>query len=224
MKWLTNFLTSSIGQKILMSLTGLFLILFLVVHLIGNFQLLASDGGEAFNKYTKLMSHNPIIQLVAKGNYFFILLHAILGIVLYFKNRSAKGSKYAVGAQNTSWASRNMALLGTLLFAFLLMHMGHFWWQFKFGSNLPMVDYGGVSMIDAYTKVVEVMTQPLWLVLYLLGLLVLAFHLMHGFSSAFQTLGLRHNKYTPIIKFVGILYSILIPLGYAIIPLYLYFS
>ena len=225
MKWLSNFFTSSIGRKLIMSLTGLFLILFLVVHLIGNLQLLSNDGGKAFNIYTDFMSNNPVIQLIAKGNYVFILLHAILGILLALKNKSAKGSKYAVTPDNkTSWASNNMALLGTLIFAFLFMHMGHFWFQFKFGSGLPMASYDGVEMIDAYTKVVTVMSQPIWMAAYLIGLIVLAFHLWHGFASAFQTLGLRHRKYTPIIDGLGKAYSILIPLGFAILPLYIFFT
>ncbi len=225
MKWLSNFFTSSIGQKLIMSLTGLFLILFLIVHLIGNLQLLSDDGGEAFNIYTDFMSHNPVIQIIAKGNYVFILAHAILGILLALKNKKAKGSKYAVTAKNkSSWASGNMALLGTLIFAFLFMHMGHFWFQFKFGSGLPMVSYDGVEMIDAYTKVVAVMSQPIWMALYLVGLAVLAFHLWHGFESAFQTLGLRHRKYTPLISGLGKAYAILVPFGFAVLPLYIFFT
>lgn len=226
MKWLVNFLTSSIGQKLLMSLTGLFLILFLLVHLTGNLQLLSNDGGKAFNIYTDFMSHNPLIQFVAKGNYAFILLHAIVGIMLAFKNKKAKGSKYAVSAKNkSSWASNQMALLGSLIFAFLLMHMWHFWFQLKFREKLqPMVSYDGVEVVDAYSKVVGIMEQPIWAGLYLIGLLVLAFHLWHGFASAFQTLGLRHKKYTPLISGLGKAYAILVPLGFAVLPLYILFT
>jgi len=211
-----------------MSLTGLFLILFLTVHLIGNLSLLAGDGGRAFNEYTAFMGHNPLIQTVSIGNFFFIILHTIQGILLAFANKKAKGSKYAVTPKNnTTWASKNMALLGTLVLAFILMHLGHFWYQFKFcGPDcLKHITYdGGASMIDAYTSVVTVLTNPIWLICYLIGLMVLAFHLSHGFASAFQSLGLRHKKYTPIIIGLGKLYSILIPLGFAIIPLYLFFT
>ena len=104
------------------------------------------------------------------------------------------------------------------------MHLGHFWYQFKFGSAYSTVSYDGVEMIDAYTRVSQVLTQPVWLISYLIGIAVLAFHLNHGFASAFQTLGLRHRKYTPIIQFLGKAYSIVIPIGFAIIPLYLYFT
>ncbi len=225
MNWFSKFITSSIGKKLLMSLTGLFLILFLIVHLAGNLSLLSSDGGKAFNVYTDFMSNNPVIQTIAKGNYFFILLHAILGIALAVRNKQAKGGKYAVSPKNnTSWASNNMALLGTLIFAFLFMHMGHFWFQFKFGSGLPMTTIDGVEMIDAYAKVSAIMSEPIWVIAYLIGLAVLAFHLWHGFASAFQTLGLNHKKYTPIIHAVGKVFSIAVPAGFAVLPLYLYFN
>lgn len=226
MGWLLNFFTSSIGRKIIMSLTGIFLILFLTVHLIGNLQLLIDDEGKAFNIYSDFMGNNTLIQIISKGNFFFIILHTIQGILLYFKNKSAKGSKYAVSPKNkTTWASKNMALLGTLVLAFILMHLGHFFYEFKFNAAAQaMASYDGVQIIDSYARVVEVLTDPIWLACYLLGLAVLAFHLSHGFGSAFQSLGLNHKKYTPIINFVGKAYSILIPLGFAIIPLYLFFT
>ncbi len=225
MKWLANFFTSSIGRKFIMSLTGIFLILFLIVHLIGNLQLLSSDGGRAFNEYTEFMSTNALIQTIAKGNYVFILAHAIIGIMLYFKNKAAKGSKYAVAAKNdTSWASKNMAILGGIIFAFILMHMGHFWLKFKTNSGVSYVDYGDGQIIDAYASVVTVMSNPIWMACYIIGLIVLAFHLWHGFASAFQTLGLRHKKYTPIIEGVGKIYAIVVPLGFAILPLYIFFT
>ncbi|MFT4567945.1 MAG: succinate dehydrogenase / fumarate reductase cytochrome b subunit [Saprospiraceae bacterium] len=228
MKWIIQFLTSSIGRKLIMSLTGLFLILFLTVHLIGNLTLLTGDGGQAFNEYSAFMGHNPLIQAVSIGNFFFIILHTIQGLLLAFANKKAKGSKYAVTPKNnTSWASKNMALLGSLVLAFILMHLGHFWYKFKFygPDGLARVSYdGGEPMIDAYTSVVTILTDPIWLAAYLIGLAVLAFHLNHGFASAFQSLGIRHKKYTPIINGLGKLYSILIPLGFAIIPMYLFFT
>jgi len=189
--------------------------------------LLAGDGGRAFNEYSEFMGHHPLVQTISIGNFFFIILHTIQGLLLAFKNKKAKGGKYAVAPKDkTSWASKNMALLGTLILAFILMHLGHFWYKFKFcgESCLKYVEYDGVKMIDAYTQVVQVLTNPIWLAAYLIGLIVLAFHLNHGFASAFQSLGLRHKKYTPLINGLGKLYSILIPLGFAIIPLYLFFT
>lgn len=222
MKWLLTFFGSSIGKKLLMSLTGIFLILFLVVHLAGNLQLLKDDGGMSFNIYAKLMTTNPVIKLIAYGNYFFILLHAVVGIMLALYNRSAKGQKYAVSNHNnTTWASRNMALLGTLILAFILIHMGDFWLKMKLGQ-LPMVTYPGVEgeIKDLYFRVAEAFKEPILVAAYVIGMMVLAFHLWHGFQSAFQTLGLNHKKYTPAIKAIGKAYAILIPLGFAIIPIY----
>jgi len=146
MKWLINFFTSSIGRKLIMSLTGLFLILFLVVHLAGNLQLLKNDGGASFNEYAYFMTSNPLIKFIGLGNYFFILLHAIMGLLLWSKNKSAKGSKYAVRSNaKVSWASKNMALLGTLILAFIFIHMGDFWYKMKFTDQLALVSIEGLD-------------------------------------------------------------------------------
>src|SRR5688572_2805085 len=133
MNWIVRFFTSTLGQKYIMSLTGLFLISFLIVHLSGNLQLLADDGGESFNIYAGFMSHNTIIRIISIGLYTFIVLHAIQGIILAIKNKKAKGSNYKNGKPaGTTWEARNMALLGILIFAFLCFHMGDFWWKMRF--------------------------------------------------------------------------------------------
>jgi succinate dehydrogenase / fumarate reductase, cytochrome b subunit len=222
MSWFFNFLSSSIGRKLLMSLTGLFLILFLTVHLLGNLQLLKEDGGQAFNEYAYIMTHNPLIIIISFGNYFFILLHAFLGLFIWLKNRGAKGSSYAVGnTRDTTWASKNMALLGTLILAFIFIHMGDFWWKMKFG-NMGEVNIEGHLVKDLYTRVAYSFKE-LWIVIvYIIGLIVLAFHLSHGFASAFQTLGLNHSKYNGIIKNLGLAYAVLVPLGFAVIPVVFY--
>lgn len=228
MNWLVKLFTSSIGKKLIMSLTGLFLVTFLAVHLAGNLQLLSSDNGKAFNIYTEFMSTNGFIQFVSKGLYFFIIAHTIQGLMLWSQNRKAKGSKYAVSSTpNVSWASKNMALLGTFVLAFLLLHMGDFWFKIKFDPDaFQMVSYEevGYPIKDAYSKV-QVSFSKAWIVgAYIIGLIALGFHLRHGFQSAFQTLGLRHPKYTPIIKGLGLTIAILFPIGFAIIPLYMFFS
>lgn len=226
MKWLINFFTSSIGQKLVMSLTGLFLISFLPIHLLGNFQLIYDDGGQAFNEYAYFMTHNPVIKLISYGLYFFIVLHAIQGILIWSRNKKAKGPNYKVKtSQNSSFASKNMALLGTLVLAFLLIHMGDFWWKMKMGET-SMVLYEGMDhqVQDLYEKVAISFSNPMIVIAYIIGLIALAFHLLHGFQSAFQTLGINHKKYTPIIQFLGKAYGIVIPLLYAILPLYFYFN
>lgn len=227
MKWITKLLTSSLGQKLIMSLTGIFLILFLIVHLAGNLQLLAHDNGESFNIYAAFMSHNPFIRVISIGLYTFIVLHAVQGMALYFTNRKAKGPYSSKGkVDGADWPSRNMALLGILIFAFLLLHMGDFWWKMRFTDSLPLVNYSGHDqpVEDIFSRV-HVAFQELWIVIvYLIGVIALAFHLVHGFQSAFQTLGLNHKKYTPVIKGIGWIYAILFPLGFAILPLYHYFN
>jgi len=226
MNWLFKFFISSIGKKLIMSLTGLFLIIFLLIHLIGNIQLLYNDGGTAFNTYAYFMTNNPVIKTVSYGLYFFILLHAVQGILLWLGNKKAKGSSYAVKTNaNGSFASKNMALLGILIFAFICIHMSQFWWKMKFTDDLALINYAGYDhgVKDLYTKVYTSFKVPWIVIVYLIGMLALAFHLYHGFQSAFQSLGIRHKKYTPIISAVGVGYSILIPLGFAIIPLYVLF-
>lgn len=226
MKWLINYLTSSIGQKTIMTLTGLFLIIFLFVHLIGNFQLFADDGGKSFNLYTQFMSTNPLIQIVAKGLYLFIVIHTIQGILIAIKNRKAKGQKYAVSKDPSgSWASKNMALLGILIFAFLMLHMGDFWFSLKWEDSFPTVSYDNGEVVkDAFSRVQLTFSRLPFVIAYIIGLIALSFHLFHGFESAFQSLGLRHRKYTPIIHFIGIAYSLLVPAAFAMMPLYMYFS
>ena len=225
MNWLTKFLTSSIGQKLIMSLTGLFLIIFLVVHLAGNFQLLLDDGGEKFNLYAEFMTSNPLIKTVSYGLYAFIILHAIQGILLWRKNKAAVGgSRYAVkAASGTTWASRNMGPLGMIILVFILLHMYQFWLQMKMG-NVGQVSYGEKEVYNLYEIVALTFRNPVYVIVYVVSMLVIAFHLAHGFQSAFQTLGLNHKKYTPLIKGLGLLYSILIPLAFAIIPVYFLLS
>lgn len=223
--WLGNFLTSSLGKKVVMSLTGIFLILFLVVHLSGNLQLLYGDQGQAFNTYADFMQHNPLIQTVSLLLYFFIILHAVQGLVIYFQNKSARGNEgyRKFKPQGKSWASRQMAILGTLVLAFLFLHMGDFWYTMKFGDP-EMITYAGVAepVQDLY-KEVQITFSNIWFVIaYLVGLTALAFHLWHGFWSAFQTLGIQHDKYTPLIKTIGYIFSIVVPIGFAIIPITMY--
>ncbi len=222
MRWLNNFLTSSLGQKIIMSLTGLFLISFLVVHLLGNLSLTSDDGGYTFNTYAYFMTTNPLIKFVSIGLYAFIVIHTIQGLLLALKNRRARGQGYAVKTrENASFSSRNMALLGTLVLAFLLIHMGDFWLKMKM-DLLPMVTYEGYDepIANLYERVAIAFKNPLLVAAHVIGQIVLALHLWHGFQSAFQTLGLNHPKYTPFIKGLGKVYSILVPAGFALIPIY----
>jgi len=223
MNWFFNALTSGIGRKVIMSLTGLFLILFLLVHLAGNLQLLKSDGGESFNIYSHFMGNNPLIQFISKGNFFFIVLHIFVSMTLVIKNRQARPVRYKVynGAANSSWPSRSMAILGTLILVFIVLHLYGFWYQFKNGA-LADVEIDGVVMGNGYAWVVEAYTNPAIAAFYVISMAVLGFHLWHGFASAFQSLGLNHVKYNGLIKGLGKLYAVAVPVGYAIIPIVLY--
>lgn len=222
MSWLTDTLTSTIGRKLIMSLTGLFLIVFLIVHLAGNFQLLASDGGESFNAYAKFMTSNTVIKTASYGLYAFILLHIFMSLALVMKNRAARPIGYAKvkGSANSAWSSRNMGILGTIILFFLVVHMRSFWYEMKFG-NLPLDEFGNKNL---YLIVAEAFSQWWYVALYVVCMIGLGFHLSHGFSSAFQTLGINHKKYTPFIKGLGIVYAIIVPAAFALIPLYMFFN
>ena len=226
MSWFSKFLTSSIGQKTVMALTGIFLILFLVVHLIGNLQLLKDDGGEAFNHYAYFMTHNPLIKTISYLLYASILLHAVQGLMIWQRNKAARGTqRYAVNHTRPSErASRNMAWLGIIIFIFLLLHMYQFWFQMHWG-NLVYVEYGQFPehpVKDLYALVAESYRSMGFVLFYVISMAVVGYHLWHGFWSAFQTLGLNHRKYTPLIKWVGMAYAILVPLLFAVIPVWMY--
>ncbi len=221
MSWFSSFLTSSIGKKIIMSLTGLFLMLFLLVHLIGNLQLLIDDGGETFNIYAKMMTTNPLIKVISIGNYIFILLHAIQGLLLWRTNSASRSSRYAVASKSTTTiSSRNMGWLGTVILVFILIHMWQFWFQMHYGT-LELAKYADYpeGVKNLYIPVAAAFSQWYFVLFYVIAMAVIGFHLYHGFQSAFQSLGLNHKKYTPAIKTVGGVYSILVPLGFALIPI-----
>lgn len=221
MSWITKFFFSSVGRKVLMSLSGLFLCLFLTIHMAGNFQLLLPDNGDAFNLYTYQMTHSPLIKIASYITYIAILLHVIDGIALAISNRKARPIQYAKKPKGSSWASRNMALLGTIILFFIIIHLRGFWFELKFG-NVPDVVIDGTTYKNMYVVVVEAFKNPLYVAIYLLSLAAISFHLWHGFQSGFQTLGINHKKYTPIIKGIGYTFAILIPLGFAIQPIFIY--
>lgn len=223
MSWVTKTLNSTLGKKLLMALTGLFLILFLVVHLIGNLQLLLPDNGEAFNKYAESMATNPLIRVVSIGNFAFILLHVIYSILLTRLNRKSRPIGYAESgaSTNSTWSSRNMGILGTFILIFLLVHLKGFYYEIKFGE-VPFTDYEGVTYKNVFAIVAEAYSNILYVGFYVLSMALLAFHLSHGFGSAFQTLGLNHVKYSAFINKVGIGFAILVPALFALIPVVMY--
>jgi succinate dehydrogenase / fumarate reductase cytochrome b subunit len=215
-----NFLTSSIGKKLIVGLTGLFLISFLVVHVGINSAILLNDNGETFNTAAHFMSHNWVIRVMEIGLLLGILIHIGTTLKLHFENKSKRPVGYAVidGKANSKWYSRSMTLLGTLLLIFLVIHMADFWLHTKKALYITHEEE------NPYLEVKAAMQNPLLLVIYIAGFFSLGFHLLHGFPSAFQTLGLNHKKYTPIIKAAGTAFSIVVPGLFAAIALALFFG
>lgn len=208
-----------------MSLTGLFLCSFLVIHLAGNLQLLREDGGQAFNIYSRFMSTNFIIRSIEVFLFLGFIFHIYDGLYLAYLNRKARGGqRYAVNRpeENSNWSSRNMALLGTILLVFLVIHLYNFFYVARFGELDP-VEIEGIEYKNVYTMVVSAFQLWWYVAIYVLSMVALGFHLIHGFASAFQTLGLNHKKYTPAIKAVGYGFSIIISAGFAMLPLYFFF-
>lgn len=227
MNWFTRFLTSSLGQKFVMSLTGIFLMLFLIVHLLGNLQLLKDDGGQAFNVYAYFMTHNPLIKIVSYTLYASILLHAFQGLLLWQRNRTARGNiRYAVNhVRNSERPARGMAWLGIIIFIFLVLHMYQFWFQMHWGG-LVFVEYDSYDepVKDLYTLVAKSYENGLYVAFYVICMAVVGFHLWHGFWSSFQTLGLNHRKYNGLIKGLGAGYAIIVPFLFALIPIWMYLA
>lgn len=218
-------LGSSIVKKYWMALTGLFLCTFLVVHLGGNLVLLRGEEARLdFNAYAKFMTTFPVIKAISYLLYFSILFHSFDGILLTLQNRAARPVKYYYNRPeaNSTWQSRNMALLGTIILAFIVTHMANFWYKMHFG-NIPL-DANGNK--DLYEVVVTFFKDPnlgiVYVGLYVVSMIALGFHLLHGFASAFQTLGIYHKKYNPFIKNLGVLFSVLVSVLFAIIPVFIY--
>ena len=223
MNWLIKTLTSSLGQKILMSLTGFFLISFLMVHLTGNLMLFKNDGGAAFNAYANFMSTAGIVRVAEIILVTGFLLHIFVAWQLTRHNQQTRPQHYAYSRPdtNSAWTSRNMGILGSIILIFLLIHLYNFWFQYKFQANIPLVPDAGYK--DMYWLVQKVFMEEWWYsIVYIVAMVFLGFHLAHGFESAFQTLGLHHKKYTPFIRKLGLLFAIVVPAGFASMPIYFF--
>lgn len=223
MNWFTTTFSSSLGKKLIMSLTGLFLMLFLIGHVAGNLLLFKDDGGQAFNEYAHFMSTNQLVLILRIVTFASIIFHLIYSIVLTRRNNAARPIPYAKtsASPGTTWMSRNMGILGFLILIFLIIHLRTFLYEMQFGE-VPTVAYESGVVKDLYTIVVVAFSKLWYTALYVVFMIGLAFHLGHGFHSSFQTVGVRHAKYTPIIKKAGIAFSIIVPALFASIPLYIF--
>jgi succinate dehydrogenase / fumarate reductase, cytochrome b subunit len=222
MKW-SAFFTSSIGKKFVMSLTGIFLITFLVVHVGINACIWANDGGEMFNLASHFMATTVVIRIVEVGLFAGLLLHIIQGLILEIQNRSHRRTGYAIslGNRGSRWYSRSMGLLGTLLLFFLIMHLSHFWVPSRF-TELPSTDINGKEVANQYAEILRVFQNPVVVVLYVLGCISLMYHLLHGFQSAFRTLGVPNGKYIALVKGVGFGFAVIVSLAFAMMPVSVY--
>ena len=227
MNW-SQLFTSSIGKKIVMSVTGLFLISFLVVHVSVNACIFKdaldpTDDGDMFNRAAQFMARTVVIRIMEIVLFAGFFIHIIQGFVLDFKNRSRRKQKYAVdlGNRGSKWYSRSMGLLGTLLLLFLILHIAHFWVPSRITG---LEEIPGKEYHNLFKLMVEVFKNPVIVIIYVLGCISLAYHLMHGFQSAFRTLGVHNNRYIALLQGFGKGFSILISLLFALMPVVLYFG
>lgn len=201
-----------------MALTGICLIGFLCVHLVGNLTLFG--GAEAFNGYVETLDVvKPVIRVVEVILVAIFVFHIYNAYVLWWGNKKARPVAYKVNAssQNSSIFSRTMIYTGSIVFIFLALHLSTIWTAFNFGGHAEG------SSAGYYDIIVKTFQSPIYSVIYLLAVILLGFHLNHGFQSAFQTFGWNHKKYFSFIKGIGTAYSIIVALGFASIPIYFYF-
>ena len=225
MKW-SDFFTSSVGKKFVMALTGLFLISFLVIHVSINACIFndlydSNDNGDMFNRAAHFMASSMLVRTLEYGLFLGFFIHIIQGYVLEAKNLRRRGQGYKVNLANkgSKWYSRTMGLLGTLLLLFLIMHISHFWMPSRI-TGLGEVE--GENYHNLFQVMVDVFQNPFIVILYVLGCISLAYHLLHGFQSAFRTLGLYNFRYIRIVKGTGTAFSIIVPFVFASMPVAIY--
>ena len=209
---------STIGRKVLMALSGIFLVSFLVIHV--SINLISVFSEDTFNVASHFMGTNWLIQFVMQPVLMFgVFFHLIMGIILELKNTSARGIKYAYNkpSANSNWMSRNMIYTGLVIFAFLGLHFYDFWIH---EINVKYINVETEDPTRYYHETVEKFQDAWRVIIYVLSFVALALHLLHGFQSSFQSVGFNHNKYTPMIKKLGNAFAIIVPALFAFIALY----
>lgn len=222
MSWVTQMFTSSLGRKFVMAITGLFLCSFLIIHLTGNLLTLVPDGGLSFNAFTHFMEHTIVIKILEYVLFAGFIIHIIQAAVISYRNRLSRPVKYAVssGANNSTWYSRNMGVLGVIILIFLVIHLRDFFYELKFGDDDFGLDANG--NVNLYKEVVATFGLLPYALLYFVAMFGLGYHLWHGFQSAFRSLGIAHKKYQPMIEGLGKIYTIVITGGFMFLPVYWY--
>jgi len=223
MKWFTDLITSSLGKKMVMALTGLFLISFLIIHVTINAMIFYNDGGETFSHWGHFMGTNPIIRFLEIGLVAGFLLHIYQGLALWRQNHAARPVKYkhVKHPEKSQWYSRSMGLLGTIILLFLIMHASHFWIPNRVSQGIGHWEDGELNL---FVRMLETFSNGWIVIAYVVGCFSLFWHLLHGFKSAFQSLGLNHIKYNGVIAFVGTAFSIIVPIIFALMPIAIYFK
>jgi len=216
MKKILAFFSTSVGRKLLMGLSGLFLCSFLVVHLYINLFVLKSDTGQTFDVYAEFMSTYPLMRPLEIVLFAGFLLHMILGIWLWYANRKVRPQGYAVNrASDTSaLSSRIMWITGGFVLVFLVLHVNAFFVRSRFFPHDQTM----------YDIIRDAFQSPTTVVFYLVALVFLAYHLRHGWQSSFQTFGLLNGKYKGLIEAIGVVFWLLIPAGFALIPIVVFLS
>jgi len=209
---------SSLGKKLVMGITGLFLISFLMVHCFLNSLIFINDGGETFNLGAEFMAKNWVIRAMEIVLFGGLLWHIIQAAILTRQNKKARPVAYAASnpSANSKWYSRSMGLLGTILLIFLIIHLRHFWVVSRFTDEITS------GRETLFNEMKEVFSQLWVVILYCLAMVSLGYHLLHGFKSAFQTLGWNHVKYNAIIEKTGMIISIVLPVLFAAMPIAIY--
>ena len=226
MRIVNNYFISTIFKKIIAALSGLFLTLFLLGHLAGNLQLFIPgiEGQTQFNKYALFMTTNPAVKILSIITYISILIHIFLTLYLSWQSRQARPIGYAVssGSSNSTWSSNNMAILGTALFIFIIIHLRSFWYEMHFGDIPYQYLNDGTKLKDLYLITTSAFNDPIYTLFYVLCMAALALHLKHGLESALQTIGLKLPNYEMALKYITTFIALAIPATFASIPIYLF--
>lgn len=214
---MSGLFTSSLARKVVMALSGLFLVIFLVLHVTINLASVISP--DFFNEASHFMGYNPIVQYAMQPILIVgVIVHFVMGFVLEFQNRAARGISYTKfqGGANASWVSRNMIYSGLVILAFLGLHFYDFWVH---EMTYKYIEAGPINPTRYYAETVEKFA-PFWrTIIYVVSFGLLGLHLWHGFQSSFQSMGVN-NKYTPTIKKFTKLFAVAVPLAFAFIALY----
>ena len=214
-----------------MALTGIFLISFLLIHVGLNACIFAdwvdtTDNGEMFNKAAHFMGSTIVTRLLEIVLFIGFILHIVQGYIVEAKNRQRRGQGYniALGNRGSTWMSRSMALLGTLIFMFLILHISKFWWASRVTHDLADVSYNGVQMHNLFLRMYDVFQNPIIVVIYVISVLVLGFHLWHGFHSAFRSMGVHNKKYLSLLKGLGYGFTVIVCVMFALMPISMYLN